>query len=175
MSGIYRISHHVLIWTGLQSVGQGKKLSLVDQEVDAPTIQGKFPRRFADYLSKATGGQENGIAVTIPKSDLSQLFKAAYWERMWIVQEILLAPIVIVFLGSENYHMLDLEPPERDVSAFYDLAKHRKSTLMPRSSPGLLGLLDSYMLQKCHDRRDRVFSLLGLCEHGYSRSTIGRT
>lgn len=93
------------------------------------------------------------------------LFEKPYWQRLWIVQEFLLAKKIVILFGS---HRMELDV----VRKFLD---REKSIVMKPAIASLLKKRDAgstkmdlkyamgkYLRQECQDPRDKVYGLSGL-------------
>ena len=114
---------------------------------------------------------------------LERLCSVSYWERLWVVQEIVLAKSIVVYCGSWNRTWSEF----RDL--YWSMLKRRFGTRnRATSSIGaekffrytdstddrtkitwkrklqLHEALDIFGAQKCYDLRDKVYGLLGLLE-----------
>lgn len=93
-----------------------------------------------------------------------------YWNRAWVVQEIVLARRVVVslnfvtlslvlFCRRLGQHRLDLTGTPFQQ---FEVSRHRKALQVLRNS-SLLSLLGRFRDKDCALPRDRVFSLLAMC------------
>jgi hypothetical protein len=101
------------------------------------------------------------------------LFKNEYWDRAWVTQEIVLARCIVASLGNELFNYSDLfyhttyMPELRIDNPFYqfEYINQKQSTELRGSS--LLYLLRHFRNKKCSVPRDRVHSLLSLCDESH--------
>ncbi|KAH7400510.1 heterokaryon incompatibility protein-domain-containing protein, partial [Phaeosphaeria sp. MPI-PUGE-AT-0046c] len=92
-----------------------------------------------------------------------------YWRRAWITQEIVLGSKVTFMARSNSRSLEALPAPNSSYDFTYNriiarmtyMRKHFQSSNRPRNA--LIYLLDDLKFQQCHLKRDRIFSLLGLC------------
>jgi hypothetical protein len=108
-------------------------------------------------------------STQLPRREAFKLAQAEYWTRMWIIQEVLLPHDVRLFLGSEARPLAQFETALRSYKNIAlmgndvcDLIRHREGLHGLSRCPSFCDLLEQYGTQKCKDRRDRVYSLLGL-------------
>ncbi|KIW17865.1 hypothetical protein PV08_05060 [Exophiala spinifera] len=106
-----------------------------------------------------------------PIQSLASLLKQAYWSRVWIIQEFLLARTIELQYGKVVVAGHNLEKvclamrhllPQSQATA---LVNQRTATLRgdtPLQSQTLESLIRTYSSSECTDRRDRVFALLSL-------------
>jgi hypothetical protein len=104
------------------------------------------------------------------RNDLLVLLNNHYFNRLWIVQEVLLAPKVRVLCGEtwlEFHDMLDVAAEDN-----YWVTPHVRSvatiliwdSLMGRESRTLGNCLERYSGNLTQDPRDKIYGLLGLVE-----------
>ena len=102
--------------------------------------------------------------------DGSPITQSEYWTRMWVVQEVLLARRASVFIGSSKLSVagvLDVAwaagPPDYidSLNGCWNFAFY-----MRLANNTLSKLLVHFGNQQCTDRRDRIYSLLGLVDLG---------
>jgi hypothetical protein len=93
-----------------------------------------------------------------------------YWNRAWVVQEIFLAPKVIVFLDVLTYtlsefvrrvHLLDVDLTGTPFEQF-DVGENQSLRESIRNT-SLLFLLHRFRNKRCVIPHDRIFSLLSIC------------
>jgi hypothetical protein len=104
------------------------------------------------------------IILTDPKAnqDIRGILMNAYWDRMWILQEIMLAKHVMclygnLWLNGRFWAALSRLSPPFNIKSFRlmrRLSGLQKLTLFP--------LLEEFCEQKCSDPRDRIYGLLGV-------------
>ena len=159
MQNIYASAAFVLVWLDSQRNKCQDSLDFIE-ETD--------PRWFAPYIQRDW--------VQRPPQ-LWPLFGAAYWSRMWVVQEFVLARSILVAAGSTflpwSDHMEELFPPIDDIDVMVNEGDDNMILIIqerhehPRRQEqgfyrSMLSLLARHMYLKCHDPRDRIFALLGL-------------
>jgi hypothetical protein len=180
MSTIYSISRTVVVWLGKENAGSDKAMEAFNKDLE---------------------GLANSESADLPNYDhwlqyhssLTALFAREYWARMWIVQEVLLANCIVFFASTKSL-CLGGKVGTFDHAFWYYGKTHQplghgfkileKATSLrpgrPHNSPigRIFDYLDIWEGQKCHDRRDKVFGLLGLAtadtawlNPDYSRST----
>jgi hypothetical protein len=116
------------------------------------------------------------------RSALLQILSQPYWERLWVVQEFLLAREVLLFFGDQYFWGQDLY---RSLDALDDDLVHRNTNasrlvyakfsgdvnryrLFSQSAPSLKILKElilEWKAQECGDVRDKIFAFLGLAQH----------
>lgn len=113
-------------------------------------------------------------------ADVRALFSRAWFRRVWIVQEVAIAPTVKVICGKWMIEWYDLfaameivdqehEASNQDLrpwGPFLTLAKHREWEARLKRWPLYL-LLENYRHVDSSLKRDRFFALVGLAEDGY--------
>jgi hypothetical protein len=80
-----------------------------------------------------------------------------YWTRAWITQELILASRVTFVAGDEDLDFAVIEERIRVFESVHGLARSKYR------GEGLAQLLLRFGKKKCWMKRDRVFSLLGVC------------
>lgn len=112
-------------------------------------------------------------------ADVKALFSRAWFRRVWIVQEVVIAPTVKVICGKWMIEWHDLfaameivdqehESLSHDLRPwipFLTLAKHREWEARLKRWPLYL-LLENYRYVDSSLKRDRFFALMGLAEDG---------
>jgi hypothetical protein len=105
----------------------------------------------------------------------ASFYSSPYWSRAWVTQEIVLGRTVWLMARDRtslldellsNTHDTSCKPAcrqhfARDLESRLDYLRNLR--LSPRSNTALYQLLSRFRFQKCHIRRDRIFSLLALC------------
>ncbi|KAH7398316.1 heterokaryon incompatibility protein-domain-containing protein [Pyrenochaeta sp. MPI-SDFR-AT-0127] len=98
-----------------------------------------------------------------------------YWSRAWITQEIVLAKRAFVLVGSQ---VIDLRILTQQVTMpdtpFYYIADFVNERMKARQSGrsnlasnwGVVNLLHHFRGRECFEPRDRIYSLLALCNDG---------
>jgi hypothetical protein len=108
-------------------------------------------------------------------SGLYALSQSQYWQRAWVVQEILLGRHVKL-MADVYMQPLDALPPYHitmpEKWTTYGMIQTRTLPMREllqhpqQSGVTLIHLLYFFRFQSCHVPRDRIFSLLGLCREG---------
>jgi hypothetical protein len=84
-----------------------------------------------------------------------------YWSRAWITQEIALAKQV-TFMAQNVERDEEVVESSRDRCSV--TARHLNRLMPPARNNKLLALLDIHKKKQCSNLRDRIFSLLALCD-----------
>ncbi|KAI1744771.1 heterokaryon incompatibility protein-domain-containing protein [Xylaria scruposa] len=99
---------------------------------------------------------------------ISDLFRRKYFSRIWIIQEIVSAPLVKVNCGARSVDLRLLVASTPILSTlkwmqgFRDGIAAGRPTSAYNGPKGLLQLLRDTVDSKCSDPRDKIFALLGL-------------
>ncbi|KAL4781148.1 heterokaryon incompatibility protein-domain-containing protein [Aspergillus varians] len=115
---------------------------------------------------------------------IASLLKKPYFERMWIVQEFVLARQVFMLCGGDSfwwdsgmsiiikemYRSWDEDADGQSVIVW--LANERLNRKHPEYPMELDRLLVYFRTQKCADLRDRVYALIGLLDPAQSKSWV---
>jgi hypothetical protein len=115
--------------------------------------------------------------------------ESEYWKRAWVTQEILLARKVRLMAGDDEFPLEDLPARVRtfshDSRSFASTEAALAAQLLPVWPNCFLGSAEDFHLlrgrsliqligqlrdKKCAVRRDRIFSILGLCGEGSTPS-----
>ncbi|KAH3939032.1 hypothetical protein HBH53_240810 [Parastagonospora nodorum] len=133
------------------------------------------------YVVIWLGVQDRGEAkrfVTLPVPGTTRISDCPYFQRLWVVQEILLSREVRVLYGS-----VWMSWDEIKASHARDTGRHSRTDTLPfvlgmsileiairqDRNAGELTLyecLHYFSIQECHDSRDKVYGLLGLVKEG---------
>ncbi|KAK5125363.1 hypothetical protein LTR85_000472 [Meristemomyces frigidus] len=114
---------------------------------------------------------------------LYAISERSYFERLWVVQELLLARKAIVCCGESLLDFQDLVDFQRDLSVYCSHQKHRQEygEIDPTTTRGftsienvwhgwsgagmgLLDLTDYFAHFKCFDARDKIYGMLALVD-----------
>jgi hypothetical protein len=101
------------------------------------------------------------------------LFKNEYWDRAGVTQEIVLTRCIVVSLGTELFDYSDLfyhtmyMPELRIDNSFYQFEYINQKQPTELRGSSLLCLLRQFRNKKCSVPRDRVYSLLSLCDESH--------
>lgn len=181
MGSIYSQASHVYIW-----LGQRQTVPLADimAQMNPPSCWNlalNMPPG-TDLQSYRRGTMDHDV------------FENEYWGRAWVTQEILLAPYISIvlshvtlrfqeFLWALGYttgspRWVNFDPGDNSRYELRDWTHHTmqpllrtramKRTLQLAEFRYLLPLLERFRTMQCMNTRDRVFSLLALCDEGPS-------
>lgn len=161
---IYRNAVSVFVWLGKGDFGTEEAMKLLAGSYHA--------------LASLYEGHDNKVR--------SELFDNAYWTRLWIIQEVLLAKTLVLLCGRKAVPWSDLErfwktslgqseqtPAERLIAM-----SHTSKTIQEKRFR-FLELVDAFCANDCQDPRDVVFGLQGLVfdeekqDIDYSKSALG--
>ncbi|KAF2830941.1 hypothetical protein CC86DRAFT_366452 [Ophiobolus disseminans] len=165
MSNIYKSAAFVLVWLGpsceealrTMSTADGSMLHTVFKPYTDHFLRSKFSERLIPFLA------------------------SAYWTRMWVVQEFVLANKLVLAAGSilANWESIDSLLP--DIYGYHSTSEYAPAIRMANGrrqhmsrakgniKPNLHELFQRFRQLECSDRRDRVFALFGLLQHGSDR------
>jgi hypothetical protein len=152
-------------------------------------------RPIVEFISRITPEDINNVKgfttllATLEKSTLLRsaaqaLLNRDYWSRMWIVQEVLLAKRLLIFVGRSSliidarrewrmttYRWILLASSLQSIQSeqFKSLGIIKAILTNPAFYRNLKAdtmneLVDTWADQECTDRRDKVFALLGLTD-----------
>jgi hypothetical protein len=152
MAMIYANAFEVLLWLGAETDGSGEAMKAINS--------GAGSMRFY-------------------QSEVQSLFRRPYWNRLWILQEILMAQNISVICGDQACAWKSLEapfipqiPPGIEVNIPrkkhpVKIDKVALSLIEERASFGganqrLSYILENFASLQCGDVRDKVYGLLSL-------------
>ena len=191
MSTIYANAKEVHAWLGPATEYSTEGLELLN-------------RYQTDEYHDAIGHGPGPVFSSASRSavlGLQQLLSRTYWTRLWIVQEVYLARVLVLRCGSDIVHLLlnkknidnfcfeikhALRGPHEDCwhcglapgpSAFFvirDRVLREKASPWKMSYMGLRQALDYYAERSCSEPRDRIFGLQA-CVGPQSRITVDYT
>lgn len=181
MERIFANAQQVLIWLGSHSESNKITQSYLrylraERDCQSPQHLGDIVERVRGMwtgkhvrVGAAARLREKESAISVLSPLLQDMLLADYWERLWIVQEVILARSAFIIAGSVRIdfakmsHLLgpwttpmDESPALKFVmNLFFDHMTEGKSRPIP-------DLIETYKSQKCYDRRDRIYGILGL-------------
>ncbi|KAF2686065.1 HET-domain-containing protein, partial [Lentithecium fluviatile CBS 122367] len=123
----------------------------------------------ADYLAYVNS-PDGWIQKDAPLSR-RDFHRAPYWKRAWITQEILLAQQVRLCAGHEETELTRLRSIYQwgmgsSLKAPVAVRNLIRDTRGIAKNKSLIQLVARYRYKKCHIKRDRIYSLLALCDEG---------
>ncbi|KEZ43251.1 hypothetical protein SAPIO_CDS4947 [Scedosporium apiospermum] len=185
MGDVYKRADEVLMWLGEAEDDSHLAAELVDTLHGI--IRGKDPRETGNEDRKAQSILDlclgEGIAPGLQA--LNSLLDRQYWDRVWIVQEVLLSKRLYVCYGSfrqpwEHWlaalsliGSLPVEvlpdkfkstPAEREVKPVYSLVTAYMKGLRFKKRMSLLDGLILYRNREATDPRDHVYAILNLVD-----------
>jgi Heterokaryon incompatibility protein (HET) len=173
MKQIFRNSKFVLAWLG-EASGEEEE----EEEEEEEGEEERTMMAFSTRGNRQWGADEDKKMGQL----LNSLFRRDYWERMWIVQEIILAQDLLILCGnqtlkwgivnswSEDRYLKGEKMGEKfglRAKGGYGIflltrdIQRRRALDLKLSLPRLFTMLCG---QKCSDVRDRIYGLLGLME-----------
>ena len=93
------------------------------------------------------------------------LWDSPYWNRRWIVQELLAAKHIVIHTNDEVWSWIDVRmqlarvPTDDKPDAIHRIFDARYRKQFDSEDAGLLDLLTTLQASKCSDVRDKIFSL----------------
>jgi hypothetical protein len=148
MAKIYAEAFEVLIWLGTEAHGSGKAMEAINSGF---------------------------ISTRRHESEVQTLFRRLYWDRLWILQEVLMGQNILVLCGNKSFTWERLEAlfiprgSGNDGPWIYpvDIYNIALSLIEEKASFEGANRRLSYMLHtfaglQCEDNRDKVYGLLSL-------------
>jgi len=134
---------------------------------------GSMPPELLPFVSIFLKGGSDTIgkvrAAYLCRKDFAEfILRNKYWTRAWIVQEVMLARRVTIWIGAASIDLKSMEQMLARVNIRYELYPHFARLLHAHTrreqfqDKSLIHLLDHYREKQCLDPRDRVYSLLSL-------------
>lgn len=152
MSTIYARADEVLIWLGSEADGSSEGIAAIN----------------SGYTAVAQHGQQ-----------VQALFERPYWNRLWIIQEVLLSQKAVVMCGDQVFDLGQLARmyirstgnPSVDETGYPVLISYWILAIMRYvfssekfEKQCLSSILNSFAMSECEDARDKVFGLLSLVQ-----------
>jgi len=170
MSSIYKKAEQVLVWLGGEQDGSRQAIDIIDRMGDEG-MEDWTPRSLARPRDL-----EKWRAV-------AKFLDRPYWRRVWIRQEVLLAPHIMILCGDKTLNWSDITAAAAILLENQEAFDAIASMVSPHTSGyrkiGVLeGLKEIFEKQgtlelktvvfyhrdcECTDPRDRVYGGLGLC------------
>ena len=147
MAKIYAKASEVLIWLGTGAHGSGKAMEAINSGVDS---------------------------IHQYESQVQSLFRRPYWDRLWVLQEVLMAQNILVLCGNQTFAWKRLEahfiPQKTDTRLWtrpihiYNVALSliEEKASFEGSNRRLSYMLETFGGLQCEDIRDKVYGLLSL-------------
>jgi ankyrin repeat protein len=147
MAKIYAKASEVLIWLGTEAHGSGKAMEAINSGVDS---------------------------IHQYESQVQSLFRRPYWDRLWVLQEVLMAQNILVLCGNQSFTWKRLEahfiPQKTDTRLWtrpihiYNVALSliEEKASFEGSNRRLSYMLETFAGLQCEDIRDKVYGLLSL-------------
>jgi ankyrin repeat protein len=158
MSKIYERAFEVLIWLGPEADGSSEGIAAIN----------------SGYAAIARHGRQ-----------VQALFERPYWNRLWIIQEVLLSQKSVVLCGDEAFDLRQLArmyvPNAGDSSVestgYPVLISYWILTMIKYvfssekfEKQSLSSILSSFSMSQCEDTRDKVFGLLSLVQSSAAKA-----
>lgn len=161
MGNIYRECMRTIVWLGRDLVER----SPASYRRRRPLEQFHQPSQ-----PPSSGAHDN---------NLEMLLKRRYFQRVWVIQELVLAPSSLIPLGDTDYLATYRTPAQlletlshdtwEDLPCSWIQSMHQTSNLEPLSLADFLKQIDASGV-KASDPRDEVFGVLGLLQYSSTPS-----
>jgi hypothetical protein len=144
---IYAKAFEVLIWLGTEAHGSGKAMEAINSGVDS---------------------------IHQYESEVQSLFRRPYWDRLWILQEVLMGQNILVLCGNQSFTWKRLEAlfvPQGIEDRLWTYPVHiykvalsliEEKASFKGANRRLSYMLESFAGLQCEDTRDKVYGLLSL-------------
>jgi hypothetical protein len=176
MGHIYSQASQVIVWLGLATKGTNAL---------ARHLLRSEQQQYLKAYHETRCLQEIHVSHALIAAGAEDLYRRDYWDRTWVIQEILLAKELVVFIGAETIawryvsaFLLREEGQMEQLRRLSNFADPLQTTHVYRIfrqrlvSPGTMhghaleSLIRQFAYSQCRDIRDRIFGLLGLVEQG---------
>lgn len=105
--------------------------------------------------------------------DLPQLLKMRYFQRVWVIQELILAPMVVIPVHGVELTARRDSAPREDVAWYESDAPWMRHLCAGQSDTSLRKILEQTWNSQSTDPRDKVFGLLGFLPGAPTRKELG--
>jgi hypothetical protein len=189
MADVYRLASRVLIWLGESTANTAAVFQFLGATAGRAEDFG-LEKTLNSWLKfgKMLQGNPNDISALLQASldtELVDVFSRPWFTRLWIIQEVVLAPAAVIHCGAETLEWdvfstgmavlmaaaFTAGTPVCDHETFLTawrivdlVATRRMGRLVLQMSPYCDVRMTMYRTryQRCQDERDRVFALQGL-------------
>ncbi|KAK0701216.1 hypothetical protein B0T21DRAFT_379163, partial [Apiosordaria backusii] len=189
---VYKHCQRVVAWIGLKRESEGTEVAFEAGKVlsDVSRLVADLRKEAAgtddgvvrDVVANALAGLPEGAL-----GNLQKLFEREYFHRTWVVQEIAVAAVAVVKCEEMEMSFFDLVSTllfvfgncgHIDTSTSLDVwyliftrqsgshSGHVRLTDIPGSLGPLIDLLEQMRAFKATDLRDKIYSVLGICDEG---------
>lgn len=196
MAQIYSLATRVVVWLGPTSPDSDLAMRLVGHLGQMVHISRQASSSKYSYISTSKGQAEPHWADAyqpLPYEEaelcaLENLFCRPWFERLWVVQEVVTSTDAVVVCGGQETTwesfmvaarcLLGKTPNARKSDEFRSRIRHIYRTFDTGTNNSLLSLVRQMRGLKCADDKDRIYALLSLAKDGgnikpdYSLSTI---
>lgn len=188
---VYQHCAGVVVWLGPKTDGVDAAFELAQRLAnmgrlleEGPVVNGKRERLDPETLNDLVGNAMGGLPQNAMQN-LQTVFEREYFSRCWVVQEIMVGNRPKALCGDLEVPFFDLVSvlfflsnyrDKVNVSTPLDIwhliySKHNdkspvKLTDVEGSLGPLMDLLESMRDFKATDPRDKVYSLIGICDEG---------
>jgi hypothetical protein len=200
MGEIYSNAAAVILWLGVYQEAIARAFQVIEswcyeKEVRyrphttwelamGPSEVGSWSPRTEDFVEEYADGLFKEVEVGVACEALRPLVSLEYWERMWIIQEVLLAQFLKLMCGNRlvagrkvklAFDFLcqdwsrrdDLTKGLRGSSAWSLFCDRENLSTMPGEEKiTFMTLLHRFKYSKCSDKRDKLFALLSINNAG---------
>ncbi|RWA10708.1 hypothetical protein EKO27_g4385 [Xylaria grammica] len=170
MNTIYSEAKEVAVWLGPSANGSDSVMKAIRGCSELGGIGGRF------------GLMSRGLKLKIHHKKLDALLRRPYWDRLWIVQEIVLAKALGIYCGDSRCSAADFERIVSGIRQYgYGDSKGRFQNAHPLTtrwrgtitrgsvnepSMDLSYAIATFASQQCYDPRDKIFGLAGMMKPG---------
>lgn len=190
MAQIYKQAQRVIVWLGRDDQQSGTAMRLIAdtrfvEEIPTQNFHPTYPgaslwyalqEKHPDYLQRLLKDHQS----------VDNLLHRPYWDRLWVVQEFVLAQDIVlacgpcaitlaairrlitiatlprVFLRTSFWNFIAIAKPIIDLLNARSERSIGNGFLLPEGH--LMNLLRDFSMRKCEDPRDKVYGLLALCD-----------
>lgn len=172
MADIYRSANQVICWLGKETSASEYVMSLVSRESE--TIKLETTNGVALGKRKPESRKRDAAMNMDDRKLFKYLCRCPYWGRVWIVQEFVLARVLIIqwgtwLIAADDFFeaLVTLNPIRFQTTMLAALWKGRADRQVePRQHMDWNEALQVLRGRKCANGKDKVHALLGLVRQG---------
>ncbi|KXX82394.1 Heterokaryon incompatibility protein 6, OR allele [Madurella mycetomatis] len=185
---VYKHSARVIAWIGLKTEGVEEAFEVAKRLSEV----GRLLNDLSSASSSSGGRVNNGLVLDATANalaglsdsamqQLEGLFEREYFHRTWVVQEIVVSSMAVVKCEELEMTFSDLassmlfvfgQRRRPDIGTSLDVwylifaRQSGRLTAVPGSLGPLIDLLENMRAFKATDLRDKIYSVLGICDEG---------
>ena len=198
MAEIYKMASEVLIWLGEATEQTSTAFDALHKLAESAVsygIEGNADRKlWNDPKLKSDKENADQLIRLAGLKELDDFYQRSWFTRLWIVQEVALAPTINIYCGSLSMGWIPFVTATTLIKAaksslpeqFYDLISFERAwQIIEMRGYYVMGrhifftspydefrtLVEKTRYQSCSDERDRIYALLGITLHRNRENT----